>query len=282
MSSLAIGVLKSFLLSSTGLYLVGLGAAALTAWGVNSLIKIFAKNPKLQPLEPLAKDLSDALTAAEKAALSDLASGKGIAAARDALAAAEVVGKADLPDLGTALKAEASVLIDGQKTTAVAPGGSTVNLPVIGTVSKPGSNGQRGVIPLIVLILLIGGGLIAAGAITLAATGNGKQDLSCAEAALAGSPTAFGNVMAGLALNGTEAGQSKVEAGIEALEPSIAKCLIVSLWDDYEVQKAQQKAMRLGVAAPAVASASPATIQAQAQAESVRRDWYPPGTVAKP
>jgi hypothetical protein len=259
-------VLKAFLLTPWGIALVGAAIGSALTMGGHALVKLFASKPALQPLEPLVQDLEDAAVAAEKATLADVAAGKSVDAAKDALDAAKAVGKRSLPDVKTALEGEIDYLTAGPKTTAVI-GNDTVNLPVTGTVKKPG---QQGIVPLIV-ILIIGGVMLLGGGITLLATGNGQQDISCLEAAIGGSPVAVGNLVSGLSTHN----ETAVEGALENFEPSLAKCVLTSLWTDAQAMEARKAALKANAAvvAPAV------TIQAQAQVESVKRNWYPPGTV---
>lgn len=99
---------------------------------------------------------------------------------------------------------------------------------------------QKGVIPLIVagivaLALLIGGGIAA-----LVATGNSPQALGCVENTINGNPAAVGTLVAGLSTNV----EQDAENAITALGPSLAKCLLLDLWNDGSADLAAKAALK--------------------------------------
>lgn len=94
----------------------------------SKLITFLAKSPKTAALEPVVRVLEDATKAAINAAEDSYSKGPATCALA-ALKAAEAVVVAEQQNLLDAAEAEAAGLLGTPKTTAVAPGGASVNMP---------------------------------------------------------------------------------------------------------------------------------------------------------
>src|ERR1700722_6654286 len=115
------------------------------------------------------------------------------------------------------------------------------------------SKSTRGVVPLIVIVAIVVGVLIAGGTAALVATGNGQQALSCLETTINSNPAAVGALVSGLSTNVEADGEAALTA-TEALEPGLGKCILLALWDDTQAQLAHNAALKAG--APLVAPAA--------------------------
>ena len=257
-------MLQTILLSGPGLTLIAAALIAALGFGLKKLIAFLAAHPKLEPLETLAVDAEKALADAVAAAEADLKAGKpGAQAALDASKAALADAKADIPDVVKTAEAEVNALLASAPTAATAPGGATVNLPtpIKGPRNAPPN---AGIIPLIVAGLIALGVVIVGGITALVATGNAKQVLTCVEQTANDNAAGLGQLVSGLSTNAA----ADIESAVQTLGPELAKCVLLSLYDDAQVAIAAKAAIKQG---RPVASA--ATIKAAAQVECVKRGF---------